>query len=337
MEFFEFFGRLFFSRAQVKNIGRRLLAAGILFKPEKFLGFLSLVIIVIGLTVALSVYATPDLFSEMISFVSDYLPFSSWSFPVLFLLFVFILTYLITWIILSAILIIRIEGRRNALESALPDFLMLTSANMKAGMPLDQAMWYSAKPEFGLLSTEVRGTIKRAFSGESMEDALDSLVARFDSRVFTRTISLIKQAVASGGEVAAVLERTAADVRNTAIIKKEVAASLVLYEIFVLFAAVVGTPFLFAVAGKLIEVFEKFGGAHKSAALAEPIITSTDFFYFTIAAIFITALSSSFIVSIIKTGTKNEGMKYFPFVLGAAYFIYVVVTWIVSSIFVALT
>jgi archaellum biogenesis protein FlaJ (TadC family) len=241
----------------------------------------------------------------------------------------------------------KTDDRRNKLETSLPDFLTLVSSNIKAGMTLDQAMWYSAKPEFGLLSTEVKANIKSSFSGESLEDTLDHLAMRFDSKVFKRTILLLKQATATGGELTDVLERTTDDVRNTIIMKKEIAASLVLYEIFVLFAAVVGTPFLFAVALKLIEVFERIapqagsipttaGGVFttfSNVQFSGPVISSADFLWFSIPTIFVTSLISSFIVSVIRTGSKSQGMKYFPFVLVLSYLVYWVVVNAIESFF----
>jgi hypothetical protein len=249
----------------------------------------------------------------------------------------------------------KADDRRAKLENSLPDFLSLVASNIKAGMTLDQAMWYSSKPEFGLLSLEVKARIKSSFSGQSLEDTLDQLGGRFDSKVFKRTILLLKQATATGGELTNVLERTADDVRNSIIMKKEIAASLVLYEIFVLFAAIVGTPFLFAVASKLIEVFERIspavggagGGVPSSAGgvfttfsnirFSGPIIGSNDFFWFSIPTIFVTALISSFIVSVIRTGTKSQGMKYFPFVLLLAYLVYWLVVNAVDSLFATIT
>jgi hypothetical protein len=248
----------------------------------------------------------------------------------------------------------KADDRRAKLEDTLPDFLSLVASNIKAGMTLDQAMWYSAKPEFGLLSTEVKARIKSSFSGQSLEDTLDQLGGRFDSKVFKRTILLLKQATATGGELTNVLERTADDVRNSIIMKKEIAASLVLYEIFVLFAAVVGTPFLFAVASKLIEVFERIspavtssGGVPSSAGgvfttfsnvkFSGPVISSNDFFWFSIPTIFVTALISSFIVSVIRTGSKSQGMKYFPVVLLLAYLVYWLVINAVDSLFATIT
>ena len=64
-----------------------------------------------------------------------------------------------------------------------------------------------------------------------------------------------------------------------------------------------------------------------------PIISSTDFFYFTIPIIFVTSLISSFIISAIRTGSRTQGLKYFPFVLILAYLVYWVVSTALSSFF----
>ena len=63
------------------------------------------------------------------------------------------------------------------------------------------------------------------------------------------------------------------------------------------------------------------------------MISSSDFFWFSIPTIFVTALISSFIVSVIRTGNRNQGMKYFPFVLVISYLIYWAVTGMVDSFF----
>jgi type II secretory pathway component PulF len=256
--------------------------------------------------------------------------------------------YFMLFALVSSALVVGAETRRNAVEAALPDFLTLVSANVKAGMTLDQAMWYAAKPEFGLLSTEVKVVIKRAFSGESLSSALDDLAVRVDSKVFQRTISLIKQASATGGEIAEILERTAQDTRNSSIMKKDISASLVLYEIFVLFAAIFGTPFLFAVSSKLIGVLEKafaYLPATGSQSVSQfsfikpmvPTITSGQFFWFSIVTIAVTAVFASFIVGVIRTGSRTEGLKYLPFVMALALGVFWVVTQALNAFFITLT
>jgi pilus assembly protein TadC len=336
---FEFFGRLFFSRKRVRGLEHEMAAAGMNIAPEAFAGYLALNIIIVSVILTFVIMLYPPLADSIVSIISSALDYSVPAAVVGIALFFVMLgfVYASTITLLSTYLIMVTESRREVLEETLPDFLTLVASNIKAGMSLDQAMWYSSKPEFGLLTTEIKSIVKGSFSGESLEASLDKLSYRFDSRIFKRTIALLKQASATGGELTEVLERTAEDVRNTRVMKKEIAASLILYEIFVLFAAIVGTPFLFAVSQKLIEIFEKMptvsgtsgGGAFGTFgfSFAGPLITSTEFFYFTIPIIFVTALFSSFIVSAIRTGTKNQGLKYFPFVFVGALLVY----WIVNS------
>ena len=339
---FEFSGRLFFTRERVLKLEREMAAAGMDIQPEAFAGYLAINVIVVSVILTIVLMLYPQTSSTLVSFVNGIvgfsLPAAVTGIGLFFIMLGFV--YLSTITLLSTYLIMKTENRRNLLESNLPDFLTLVASNIKAGMTLDQAMWYSAKPEFGLLSDEVKSTVKSSLSGESLGSALDKLAMRFDSKVFARTISLLKQASATGGELTEVLERTTEDVRNTNIMRKEIAASLVMYEIFVLFAAVLGTPFLFAVSQRLVEVFEKLPKAESnifgSFGFSGSIITSSDFLYFTIPTIIVTSLFSSFIVSVIRSGTRSQGLKYFPFVLVGALLVFWLVSYVLGVFFSSL-
>jgi pilus assembly protein TadC len=349
---FESAGRLFYSRERIKKLENDLNIAGINIPADSFAGYMAINVVVVTVFLTLLVLLfrpIADAIFGLIKQVGD-VPYAIVALAVLVVSFLSV--YLATMALSTSYMLMKADDRRNKLESTLPDFLSLVGSNIKAGMTLDQAMWYSAKPEFGLLSLEVKAQVKSSFSGESLESTLDKLASRFDSRVFKRTILLLKQATASGGELTSVLDRTADDVRSNLIMKKEIAASLVLYEIFVLFASIVGTPFLFAVASKLIQVFERIGpqsgignipkgagGVFSTLATVKfsgPIISSSDFFWFSIPTIFVTALVSSFMVSIIRTGSRGQGMKYFPFVLVLSYLVYWLVVNVVDTFFASM-
>lgn len=344
---FESFGRLF-SRKQIRDIGHHLNSAGLGISAEAFAGYFFINVILFTL-ILFSVFAfVPSINMGLSGFVGSVFPgVYSWVIMIFFFLISLLISYFVIFALISSILVLKTETRRNAVEVAMPDFLMLVAANIKAGMTLDQAMWYAAKPEFGLLSTEVKSVIKQAFSGKSLPDALDELADRFDSKMFQRTVELIKQASATGGEVAEVLERTSQDARASAILRKEISASLVLYEIFVLFAAVAGTPFLMAVSNKLITVLEKAfsyipeGRASMSQFSffkpVAPVVSSSEFYWFSIATIILTSVFSSFIIGSIRTGSKSEGLKYIPFVLVLSYLVFVVVSAVLDQFFVTLT
>ncbi|MEM3422904.1 MAG: type II secretion system F family protein [Candidatus Bilamarchaeaceae archaeon] len=343
---FEIVGRLVFSRERVRRLEKELNNAGINIPGDSFAGYVVIDVFVMAFFISIILMLLEPLSIPLTKTINSIIQLPSFVIWLLIFLVLLIIFYFVAFIILAAYLIMRVENRRNQLEAVLPDFLMLVSSNIKSGMTLDQAMWYAAKPEFGLLSEETKAVIKGTFSGQSLDKSLDTLAARFASKPFERTILLIKQANATGGELTSVLEKTADDVRESLIIKKEIAASLVMYEIFVIFASVIGTPFLFAVGGKLIEVFEKISihmpsttgfsqvyGTFSTVNLGAPVITASDFFWFSIPTIFVTCLISSFIVSAIKTGSRSSGMKYFPFMLFGAYVVYWIASTLLNSIF----
>ncbi|MDD5337577.1 MAG: type II secretion system F family protein [Candidatus ainarchaeum sp.] len=346
---FENLGRIF-SREQMRSFGKRIHAAGIITSPEAFAGYIVLTAFFSILFLALVLVLLPSSATYFYSLTGT---LAGLKLPALLLRIIAvalivavsaIAVILSVYFLLSAILILRTEARKNAVEVILPDFLTLISANVRAGMTLDQAIWYSAKPEFGILSIEVKNVMKGAFSGESLNAALDTLSERFDSKVLDRTIRLIKQASYTGGEVARVLEMTASDARETAILRKDIAASLLIYEIFVVISAALGAPFLFAVVSKLLGILEKsFQFVPQTTTNmvsfirpTAPLVTSTDFYYFSIISIFVTVFISALMVGSVQTGSKNQGLKYFPFMVVLAYLVYFLVNSLLTSLFASM-
>ena len=341
--FFEIFGRLL-SREQIRGISKHLSAAGIEYSAEAFAGYFVLNVVILTLLLAFSIWYVPSLNKLVFGLVLVVLPTAyAEVVAIMSVMLAVFVVFFVLFFVLSSVLIVMTEARRKALEAALPDFLMLVAANIRAGMPLDQAMWYSAKPDFGLISTEIKSIIKKSFSGSSLSSVLDELSERFDSKVFARTVSLIKQSSNTGGELSEILERTSQDARNALLMKKEISASLVLYEIFVFFSAAIGTPFLFSVSSKLIGVLEKaftYLPATKTSVQqfsffkpVAPLVTSTEFYYFTLAALLVTAIFSSFIIGVIRTGSKNEGIKFLPFVAVSAFIVYFIVSTLLDTFF----
>ncbi len=336
----ELVGRIF-PRVKCKKAERLLKSAGLGINGEQFLGFLTIAAFILSFFISLALLIHPysrELIVPIFPIIFNYALTLFIIFLFLFLVFV-ILTWTSGYIISKALLLLIAEERTHEMENVLADFLTLISANVRSGMPLDQAMWHAARPEFGILSKEVRWCIKQAFSGEPLDNALKELSFRFDSKLFKRTISLIRQAEQTGGEVANVLDMTAQEVRRKLTTRKEISAMLVTYEIFVLFAAVVGTPFLFSVVCKLLTVLEKsfsyipttnqqlFGFIHPG----EIIINSQDFALFSFFIIIITTLSSAAIISIIKHTRKTQAIKYFPFMLIGAMIVFFLTGFVLDS------
>jgi flagellar protein FlaJ len=251
----------------------------------------------------------------------------------------------VVFVSIYTIIILRIDNRRKKVEEVLPDFLMLAAANVRAGMTIDQAMWYAAKPEFGTLALEVELVARRVFAGEPFDNAIDLLAERLESKAVRRTVALIKQGMASGGEIANILERTGEESRNMQMIKKDIATSLLMYIIFIVFAAAVATPFLYAVSHQLLFNLEgiiaelpetnvssitgggSYGGVVGLATMfhfGDMPITADEFVLFAVFAIFVTSILASLVIGVIRQGSKVRGVRYIPFLMVVSYIIFIV-------------
>ncbi|VVB66326.1 Type II secretion system (T2SS), protein F [Candidatus Gugararchaeum adminiculabundum] len=346
---YEIIGRLL-SRERIRSIGLMLDRAGVNILPEAFVGFIFVLGFLFSLLMLLVLIQIPslnDFFQSvvfgMVKANPDMLKSVNTLTLVFETIFSFLAVYIITILLTYVFLNLRIDDRKKQVENVLPDFLQLAAANVRAGMPIDQAMWYAAKPEFGLFSKEVEMVAKRTFGGEPFAQTLDRLAIRFDSRQLKRSLSLIKQGLSSGGEMAEILDRTATDARNLQIMQKEISASLLTYVIFIVFAAVMGGPFLFGVSQKLIGVLEYIfsklpasstqamptggiAGIGLSLRPTAPSVGAGQFTLFAIGAMIVTSIFASIIIATISTGSKKNGVKYIPLFALASIFIYLMVS-----------
>ena len=327
---YEMVGRIF-SRKQTRQLGHLLESAGMDFVPEAFAGFILMLCAfssVIAYLLFVGVAPLRGVLFKLALMISPSITVASPDFLTVFAALVS--TALATGIICLIAyisLLLMADERRRRVEDVLPEFLSLSAANVRAGMTIDQAMWYAAKPEFGILSDEVAIVAKKAFGGVPFNQAIDHLTERFSSKAVRRTVALIKQGIASGGKLADILEKTADDTRQMATLRKEIATSLIMYVIFIVFAGAIGTPFLFAISGKLVGIIEGVFSTHQFSDIStssysgslimpqKPLITSSEFFIFTVLCCIMTAIFSSLIIGVISKGSKKDGMTYLPVLL----------------------
>ena len=346
---YEMVGRLF-SRIQMRKLGGLLEAAGMDFVPEAFAGFMvvfSVLLSLLAYFMVASLAETRGLIFRFCSFISADLTASSPEFFILAsVLIPAILATASLLLVVYVWLLMRADTRRRRVEEVLPDFLSLSASNVRAGMTIDQAMWYAAKPEFGVLSEEVSIVAKKTFGGVPFNQAIDYLTDRFNSKPIRRAVALIKQGLASGGQLADILERTAEDTRQMQVLRKEIAASLLMYIIFIVFAGALGTPFLFAISGRLVSMLENVFATLPSASSSvssfstvqfsfitssHAAISSADFGLFTILSCAMTAVFSALIIGVISKGSKKDGIPYIPFLLIASLVVLFLVSIVLDS------
>ncbi|MCD6477546.1 MAG: type II secretion system F family protein [Candidatus Aenigmarchaeota archaeon] len=246
---------------------------------------------------------------------------------------------------LYVILSLVVDSRARQIEEVLPDALQLMSANIRAGMTLDRALWLAARPEFGPLEEEIKRFGKNVFGGKSMIDSLKEMGTRVRSDILDRTIKLIQEGIESGGEMAHLLEETAADIRNIKAMKQEIKSNVMMYSMFIIFASVIGAPVLFAVSVYFIEVISGLWSAQTSQIgktpyyqtgmikMKGPQVSSGDMLLFSVSSIILTTVFGALIIGLIQSGKEKRGLKYIPFLTGGALLIFFGVRFVISSMF----
>jgi len=320
---YEAIGRIM-GRKWILWISELLTLANIHISPEATVGF----VLTTWLALTLVVYfVTSKLFDNVLIGMGI-----TFGFAAIYLLMIY------------TILLLRIDSRKTAVEDALPDFLQLAAANVRAGMAVDRAIWFAARPEFGLFSKEIEIVAKRTFGGEPFAKCLERMGDRFDSKLLKRTIHLIIDGIASGGEIADILEMTANDIRESQMLQKEISATMQMYVIFIIFASVIGAPVLYSLSNQLVSIMNFIwgnvltGDIEKMPKLmflspSKPTIKTEDFFWFAIASTFITVSFASIIISVINTGEKKNGVKYLPILLVVGLSLFIGLGFVFQSMF----
>lgn len=236
---------------------------------------------------------------------------------------VFVLLIIALWVVFYIAVDLRIFKRKVDIEEVLPDFLQLAASNINAGMTIDRALWFAVRPRFGVLAKEIEIVAKETMSGVDLKIALDKFASRYDSLILKRTMSMINEGIEAGGKIGDLLNRISEDIRGQKAMIKEMSANVTTYVIFIGFATVVAAPMLFALSGVLIEVVGNLGsslGGTGNQAQASGLaitfsgtgVTQTDFKIFAVVSLMITSLFSAMMVSTIKKGNIQSGVKYIP-------------------------
>ena len=159
-------------------------------------------------------------------------------------------------------------------------------------------------------------------------------VAKYNSNILKRSISLLIEGIGAGGEIGELLTKISTNIQETKIMKKEMAANVTTYVIFISFATVIAAPFLFALSGILIQVIQGLGSTFGTTGATTNVgvglsftgagIKYSDFRIFAVVILIMTSFFSSSIISTIKKGDIKSGFKNIPIFIGSSLAIYLV-------------
>jgi archaellum biogenesis protein FlaJ (TadC family) len=253
------------------------------------------------------------------------------------------LTPLMYYFAVTGILSMLSDQRARFVESTLPDALLLMASNLRSGMPTDEAVTLSSRPEFGFLADKIKEAGRRIATGETFADALRLIPADVDSQILRKTMELIVEGLESGGEIATLLEETSTDIRDNDILQREVRSVILIYAIFIFIAAIVMAPVLYAISTHLAQALSKLssavavafmtGGNSPTLKITPSLVTPEFMLTFAYINLIITAVFGSLMVALITRGNEKYGIRYIPVFIAITMIVFVIVRYMVGGFF----
>lgn len=317
----EEFGRAFVPEKVRPKLRSYLLKAGITKVNYTLFGGLFVSALILSI-VLYWLYAMPFLQSKAIGLAGSliYMGFGTFAF-----ISVTILAFSgIFMVLVYLYLDVKIYNRTKQIEKILPEFLQFVAGNLKGGMSFDQALWSSIKPRFGVMANEIEIAAKKVMTGGDVDEALTEFTQKYDSPMLKRAFDLIVEGMRGGGTIVDLIDKVTENINESQTLKKEMAASVMSYVIFISFIVILVAPGLFALSFQLLNIVESFGSkmgegmAGGSTGMDMPIkfsgegIDKGSFKNFSFASLGIISFFSSLILSVIKRGDIKGGLKMIP-------------------------
>jgi Flp pilus assembly protein TadB len=245
------------------------------------------------------------------------------------------------WLLFHLVLDLRIFERKVAIEEVLPDFLELTSANIRAGMPIDRALWFAVRPRFGVLAKEIEIVAKQTVSGEDLEKALENFAAKYDSAILKRSVNLLVEGLDAGGEIGDLLNKISINIKESQLLKKEMSANVTSYVIFIGFATMIAAPMLFGLSYQLLGTIHAITSRIEMPSSSSTMgltfghvgISLADFRIFAYSSLLVTSFFSAILVATIKKGEIRAGIRYIPIFMITSVVLFKLASFIMGRLF----
>lgn len=246
-------------------------------------------------------------------------------------------------LLVFGILVVTASKRVSMMENALPDFLTLMSSNIKSGLTPDRALLLSSRKEFGPLAKEIDRAAKETVGGAPFTAAFFGMVSKINSEMFAKTVRLIVEGVRSGGELSELLQVTSIDMRRFETIRKEVAATVAVYRIFIFAACAIGAPMLYASSIFLVNLMYNIRqemSASASSDFKTPLFNFSSsgsidpqlVFWFSVVSIFMTTFLGALAAGVIAKGKESDGFTYIPPLLLLAYGVFFATDFLLNTL-----
>lgn len=260
-------------------------------------------------------------------------PYASW-------LIFFILIQILVYFRIS----LKVDAIARNVEEVLPDALQVISANLKAGLTVDQALLTSAKPEFGIFGKELDRIGKEITLGKGIDEALLNSAKRIKSEKYRKTIGLLVSGIRSGGRLAELLSQSSENLRQQKLVDEKIRSNVMMYVIFIFAAIALGAPVLFGLSSFLVKVLTSVFSqidvpAASTTTMALPIISFSQMpvkegfiMLFSLISLTVSGIMGGLIIGLITKGEGRYGMRYILPLIAISIAVFFISRLIIASI-----
>jgi len=214
------------------------------------------------------------------------------------------------------------------IDSIFPDFVRDLAASRRAGMTFTNAILFTSKGNYGLLTKEIKRIAQQISWGNSIEEALSAFAKRINTTSVKRTISLIIEANRSGGNVAEVLDVAANDAREIKQLQAERKVNMTSYVVVIYVSMLVFMGIIAMLAGVFIPTITSSEAQGLSQTIGGGFVAQSDIiqvFYFATLA---QSIGTGLVAGVFEDGYFQSSVKHV--------FVLVFISWMVFKFIVVM-
>ncbi len=217
--------------------------------------------------------------------------------------------------------------RVSLIEEAFPNVLKQLSDTLKAGGTYEFALRELSESDYGPLTEELKLVLRRIEEGENLDRSLELMKTEIDSRLVQRTLTIIIDALKSGGGLSEVLEDIANDMRELRRIQLERKSKTTLQTLFLITAGALVGPAILAFSTSIIEflITTSAGtGAVSEAKIVSAIQIKQLIVFLLTGFIVIETIAASILISLMREGKAKKSIIYMPMLMFTALLVFYV-------------
>jgi hypothetical protein len=201
-------------------------------------------------------------------------------------------------------------------------------------------MLLSSRPEFDPLDKEILQVGKDISTGKPVELSLKNMSKRINSEKIDKTLLIILSGIRAGGNLAILLDETAANMRQRGFVEKKAASQVSMYVIFIFLAVALFAPALFSLSGVLVDTMTNLVGDVEIEDLPQNLpvsfnsinISKAFIFYFSLIFIIVMDIMASIVLGLVSKGDGKEGLKYLPIMLFLSLSVFLILGRVLSKV-----